>query len=74
MDWAVAGTLVVPVPDPPEEPPVVACAVVVVVLTVVDIPDSGESGLKVVVVFAVLPSWGMWTQDSMGVSLMVMSV
>ena len=44
MDWAVAGALLVPVPDPPEEPPAVVCAVVVVVPTVVNIPDSGESG------------------------------
>ena len=43
MDWAVAGALLVPVPDPPAVPPVVVS--VVVVLTVVDIPDSGESGL-----------------------------
>ena len=45
MAWVVAGALLVPVPDPPGVPPVVVCAAVVVVLTVVNILDSGESGL-----------------------------
>ena len=53
MDWAVAGVLLVPVPDPPVVPPVVVCVVAVPV--VVDIPDNGKSNFKVVLVFVALP-------------------